>query len=105
MAAVVEGKGDELMIGSGFEALAAIAAVLYHHDLGASGASDDIVPEASGRDGLPWLAYRDGEDCLTFSGSVHCFNGIVASDKFCMSRMLTLDLTWRRGPSPAHPVR
>src|SRR6266545_8214824 len=33
------------------------------------------------------------------------FNGIVASDKFCMSRMLTLDLTWRRGPSPAHPVR
>ena len=65
-------REDEPMIEIGYGALAAIAAVLYHHDLGASGASDDIVPEASGRDGLPWLAYRDGEDCLTFSGSVHC---------------------------------
>jgi hypothetical protein len=66
-------REDEPVIEIGYGTLAAIAAVLYHHDLGASGTSDDIVPEASGCNGLPWLAYRDGEGCLTFSGSVHCF--------------------------------
>ena len=28
------------------------------------------------------------------------FNGMVTSDKFCMSRGVTLQLSWRRGPAP-----
>jgi len=38
---------------------------------------------------------------LTLPDFKQQFNGIVASDKFCMTRMRTLDLSWRRGVPPA----
>jgi hypothetical protein len=43
---------------------------------------------------------RFGEGKITFERLVIFLNGIVTSDKFCMSRGVTLQLSWRRGPAP-----
>ncbi len=37
------------------------------------------------------------DPAATFQDFMPDLNGIVASDKFCMTRMRTLDLSWRRG--------
>jgi hypothetical protein len=39
-----------------------------------------------------------GIDAMAFQVAKHFFNGLITNDKFCMSRVVQLKLTWSRRP-------
>ena len=70
--------------------------LLFEKDVG----GQNQRPEANERLCAHHLVLVEAQQLFTV-GEQH-LNGIVASDKFCMTRMHTLDLTWRRGPRPTN---
>src|SRR3712207_35435 len=53
-----------------------------------------IFADKTLRERMDVKIYVDADADLRF------INGMVTSDKFCMSRGVTLQLSWRRGPAP-----